>query len=66
MNHFRENKETFTEKKFLYSRMIPWELIILILMMVALYCKEKFGRLVTKPISNAQQTILIAMKKYFR
>ena len=66
MNHFWENKETFTEKQFSYSKMIPWELIMIILMMATFYCKENLGRLVTKTILYSQQPILIAMKKYFR
>ena len=46
--------------------MIPWELIMLILMMAVFIFEENLDRLVKNAISKTSHPICIAFKKYFR
>ena len=51
---------------FLGSKMIPWDVFMIILMMVGFKYVENVDQLMVTAISNALQPILIALKKYFR
>ena len=46
--------------------MIPWDVFMMIVMMVGFKYVENVDQLMIAAISNALQPILIALKKYFR
>ena len=63
---FLRDKTKIRKNISVYSKMIPWELIIILLMMVVFNSRGHLGQLVTTAILKTLHPIWTVLKKYLR